>query len=149
MLPCNDKESYHGQNPNSCDVCGNEYFGNHCPKCVIKCPFCNEILCEEVIDAYYVGNCPHLICLYNPHTDYIIWKNKDYEQRFDQFCEDLKTRSIDQVVNGESLMPYDTEKAKLDFFTITNEMLSIEHNIYNDPLHNGSQLLYVKTEHPP
>ncbi len=131
---------------NSCDVCGLEYSGEECPKCIVRCPICNDILAEDAIDSYNVGNCPHFICLFNSVTGYFLWRNEEYEKKFIQLCNYLNNNKIDLEINGEYLIPFDTEKTNFDHFALTNNILSIEHDILYSPIRNRSIYLFYKKE---
>lgn len=127
-----------------CDVCGHEYSEDHCSVCVMKCPFCNENLGEEVIDAYHVGSCPHLIFLYNPQTNYILWRNKDYEKRFVLYYEESVTESENHEMNSKFSLQFDNNMDRINHFAFENKLMCIEHNVHNNPFHIGSQYLFVK-----
>ena len=128
----------------TCDNCGLEYSGDYCPKCVLKCPYCNEILCEEAIDAYHVGSCPHLIFLYNSQTNYILWRNKDYENRFVLYYEEPGAESKNQEMNSMFSLHFDNNMDMINHFAFENKLMCIEHNVHNSPFHIGSQYLFVK-----
>ncbi len=136
------------KNNSTCDNCSRHISGDYCSRCSLKCPFCGDILGEEAVDAYNVGCCTHLICLYNPYIDYIIWRNKEYEREFIHFCEALSTQNLDLIVDGEYLLPFESEKSKFDYFALKHNILCIEHNGNNDPLHHGSTYVYIKKESP-
>lgn len=128
----------------SMDECGHGYPRGSCPHCVKRCLYCNEILGEETIDTYFLGECPHLICLYSPFNDAIFWRSGEYEQKFIQFCIELNIKDVGMIVGREYILPFDSEKSKFDYFVLMNDIEEIEHNVYNDPLHKGATYLYLK-----
>lgn len=131
-------------NNSTCDNCGLEYSGDYCPICTFKCPHCSEILCEEVIDAYLIGSCPHFILLYNPHTDYILWRNKDYEKRFTHLYKEPGVELTNQEMDSKFSHHFDNNMDRINHFAYKNKLMCIEHNVHNSPFHIGSQYLFVK-----
>jgi hypothetical protein len=127
-----------------CDYCGHYLTNGKCPRCILKCPYCDKNIGEYSAAGFYPGMCPHMICFFSFEYDTVLWRSRRYRMKYHYFTKIISAGISYAINNGNYVFPFDSEHFRITYFAQAVGMRMVEHkNPFNESP-RSSMYLFIK-----